>query len=283
MFKTLAISVLTACLSALTPALAATPEAVEQNPSAWRAVNPEDLIWMSTTKGDIFIEIAPDVSPAHAAQIRLILREHLYDGTVFHRVINGFMAQGGDISKIRGADPGLPSLKGEFTFRRDPAATPIRALEDSEEPNGVYAGFHNGFPFFSKSIAQADYSTDRRVESWMPHCAGVTSMARTNDPDSAVDQFFLMRDEGDFLNRNYTPWGRIIKGLDIVRALNVGEPPAQPDVLVKARLASDIPAGERPRAWVAADDSAMMKTLVSDNAGKNICDVGSVPAMVDIP
>jgi peptidylprolyl isomerase len=69
------------------------------------------------------------------------------------------------------------------------------------------------------------------------------------EPNSAQTQFFLMRQAVFALDGKYTPWGRVVVGLDVVRALAVGEPPANPDTMLKARLAADMPPAERPNVW----------------------------------
>jgi peptidylprolyl isomerase len=107
-------------------------------------------------------------------------------------------------------------------------------------------------------------------------------MARTNDPNSAKDQFFLMRDESAFLNRQYTSWGRMLKGLDVARALTIGEPPPRPDILVSATMAADLSPATRPNAWVMRTDSdAFQAFLNTQDRSKSICDLPQVPAVLD--
>ncbi len=145
--------------------------------------------------GTIIIDMLPDVAPQHVAQMTALAAEGAYDGVVFHRVIDGFMAQTGDVSNgkaggdLSGAGTGgssRPDLPAEFS----------------------------GIPF------------DR----------GVVGMARAQDPDSANSQFFIMFAPGEFLNGQYTVVGRVISGMDIVDAINRGEPPATPDVMAKVSV-----------------------------------------------
>ena len=256
---------------------------VAENPSDWREVPAENLVLMKTTKGDIVIELAEEVAPRHVARIREILTNGYYDGTKFHRVINGFMAQGGDVTAVRPSVQ-LEPLPGEFTYRRDPSQQAMTVLNPEFEGEPYYAGYVDGFPVATQQERLSSYTMDGRIESWMPHCGGVVSMARTNDPNSATDQFFLMRDETPALDRKYTPWGRMIMGAEVARAMNIGEPPVQPDLVVTARLVSDLPPSLQPRAFVMRNDSAAFRAVIADfRDAETICQAPATPAVVQFP
>ncbi len=280
------IALVAGALFGAAPAVAAqewSMDNVMNAPADWREVPPENLVLMSTTKGDILIELSPEIAPRHVARIREIVAGGLYDGTKFHRVINGFMAQGGDISTIR-PDFVMDPVPGEFTFRRNPEEMPMTQLDPSLQNEPYYAGYVNGFPVNSAQEKMSDYTSDGRVESWVPHCPGVVSMARTTDPNSAVDQFFLMRDESPSLDRKYTVWGRMISGAQVAKAMNVGEPPAQPDLVVTARLVSDLPETLRPKAYVMRNESVAFIELIKDfQDAETICQAPSTPAVVQLP
>jgi peptidylprolyl isomerase len=145
--------------------------------------------------GTIVIDMLPDVAPQHVAQMTALAQEGAYDNVVFHRVIDGFMAQTGDVSNGKaGAD-----LSGAGTG-------------GSTKPD-LPAEF-------------SDISFDR----------GIVGMARSQDPDSANSQFFIMFAPGEFLNGQYTVVGRVISGMEVVDAINRGEPPATPDVMTKVTV-----------------------------------------------
>ena len=270
-------------VSAQTPAPSADlpgPESAQADPANWRAVDPENLLIFETTKGRVLIEALPEVAPAHVAQFRAIVRSGDYDGTAFHRVIDGFMAQGGDILASKGRPSGLPDLEGEFTFRRDPASL---VLDPIGHPDVATNGYYKGFPMRTQAPWLADMSKDGRVESYMPHCPGVVSTARTDDPNSANSQFFLMRDTAAHLDKSYTAWGRVVAGLEVVRSLRTGEPPANPDLLSRARVAADLPEETRPRVWVQRTDGpAFAPTLAARGEADeaNVCQFDPVPAVV---
>ena len=137
--------------------------------------------------GEVEIKLRPDLAPAHVERIGTLANEGFYDGVVFHRVIDGFMAQGGD-----------PSGTG---------------MGGSKEPN-----------------LAAEFSAE-------PHVRGVCSMARTNQPDTANSQFFIVFDDARFLDKQYTVWGQVTDGMDLIDALPKGEPPREPGKIVKARAA----------------------------------------------
>ena len=138
--------------------------------------------------GDVTIKLRPDLAPEHVARIGELANEGFYDGVPFHRVIPGFMAQGGDGGRGDGTGgSSKPNLKQEF----------------SKEP----------------------------------HVRGVCSMARTSDPNSANSQFFIVFDDAKFLDGQYTVWGQVTDGMDLIDALPKGEPPRAPGKIVKARAA----------------------------------------------
>ena len=257
---------------------------VEAAPDAWRAVDPENLVIMDTSKGQIVIELLPVVAPTHVEQFKAYIRAGLYDGTEFHRVIKGFMAQGGDVEATHGADQMLAQMDAEFTFRRDPAVTPMDTIGPADSADG---GFHMGFPMTTQPGFLAEMSFDGLVESWIPHCPGVLSTARTDDPNSANAQFFLISEDGQHVDYKYTAKGRALTGLDVIKSIKLGPSPdgypiANPDVVIRARLAADIPAAERPQAFVQRTDTPEWQEILSqaDAGRKQICDVQAVPAVV---
>ena len=145
--------------------------------------------------GTIVIDLLDDVAPNHVAQIAALAGEGAYDGVVFHRVIDGFMAQTGDVENGK--------LGGDM--RR-------AGTGKSDRPN-IGAEF-----------------------SEVPFERGIVGMARSQDPDSANSQFFIMFDEGAFLNGQYTVVGRVTEGMDVVDAIKRGTGSngavvGQPDVM----------------------------------------------------
>jgi len=136
--------------------------------------------------GDVVIRLRDDLAPGHVERIKTLANQGFYDGVTFHRVIPGFMAQGGDPTGTGYHGSDLPNLKAEF----------------SKEP----------------------------------HVRGICSMARSQDPNSANSQFFIVFDDATFLDNQYTVWGEVESGMEFVDALPKGEPPANPGKIVKATV-----------------------------------------------
>lgn len=258
---------------------------VDAAPDTWRAVDPENLVIMETSKGQIVLELLPVAAPVHVERFKAYVRSGLYDGTEFHRVIKGFMAQGGDIAATHGPDKMLGSMEAEFVFRRDPAVTPMDTIGPADSADG---GFHLGFPITTQPGFLAEMSKDGLVESWIPHCPGVLSSARTDDANSADAQFFLISDEGQHLDYKYTAKGRALTGLDVIQSIKLGPgqdgyPIANPDVLVSAKIAADLPEAERPKAFVQRTDTETWQTILANADGRRValCDIPPVPAVVE--
>ena len=141
-------------------------------------------------KGRVTIELRPDLAPGHVAQVKALARDGFYDNVVFHRVIEGFMAQGGDPTGTGTGGSKKPNLKQEF----------------SKEP----------------------------------HVRGTCSMARSQSPDSANSQFFICFGDAGSLNNQYTVWGKVSSGMDIVDTIKRGEPVREPDKITKLQVAADV-------------------------------------------
>lgn len=207
----------------------------------WRALDPENTLVIDTTKGRIVVELRPDFAPKGVERIKLLAREGVYDGLLFHRVIDGFVDQTGNPNNHDGGTSAHPDLPPEFTFRIPPeTATVVVERSDARE------GFVGATPFQAVSAAEQARASDGRLRGWGAYCAGVMGMGRQADPGSANSEIFFMRDAARRLDHDYTVTGRVVVGLDVVRAVAVGEPPAAPDRMTRVRIAADLPAAERP-------------------------------------
>jgi cyclophilin family peptidyl-prolyl cis-trans isomerase len=162
--------------------------------------DPENTLVIETTKGRVVIEMRPDLAPGHVEHIKKLAREGQYDGVVFHRVIDGFMAQTGDV-KFGNAAKGETSRAG---------------MGGSSYPN-----------------LKQEFNAE-------PHTRGVVSMARAQDPNSANSQFFIVFDDARFLDRQYTVWGKVIEGMENVDQIKRGEPVRDPDSMTSVKVAADI-------------------------------------------
>ena len=145
-----------------------------------------DVAVISTNFGDMIVEFYPDIAPMHVDSFVALVNEEYFDGTTFHRVIPGFMIQGGD-----------PNSRNEN-----------RATHGTGGRAGKFFGLGNEEDPSTWLIPQEFSDT--------PHVKGILSMARTNDPNSASSQFFVCHDNANFLDNNYTVFGKVIDGLDII-------------------------------------------------------------------
>ena len=245
------------------PAAAAAPpaSAAPAGPGAndWRTPNPDDLLVIDTNKGRIIVEMLPEIAPAHAQRIKELVRAGFYAGRAFFRVIDNFMAQTGDPQDNGTGGSDKPDLAQEFLFRLGGDAGFVQAADQ----NVSQVGFIKSLPVMSQSPMLMAMTADGKISAWPLYCPGVAAMARAESPDSANSQFFLMRHAYPSLEKRYTGWGRVISGLDVVRAIKVGEPVAAPqDKMDKVRILADIPAAERPKVRVIDPNSAWFKAEI---------------------
>ncbi|HEV2082495.1 MAG TPA: peptidylprolyl isomerase [Brevundimonas sp.] len=263
------------------PSVAAVDEA------GWRRVAPENLLLIDTTKGRIILELMPEAAPQHVERIRLLSRLGIYDGLVWHRVIDWFMAQTGDPLGTGEGQSAYPDLAGEFTFRRG-SDLPFTA---ASAPTGAVLGFMNSLPVQTQPDALMAGTSDGKVHAWGLYCPGVAGMARDEDPDTANSQFFIMRQAYPSLDKRYTIWGMTLEGLDVVRALKAGTDPSgvvtEPDRMIRARVVADLPESERPVVHVMRADNPAFGGMVAQmrtdrGADFSVCDL-NLPVQISPP
>jgi len=201
---------------------------------------------IDTSKGRIIVEMSPEAAPKHVAQIKALARQHVYDGLTFFRVIDWFMAQTGDPKNTGDGASSLPNLKAEFTFRRGADAPFARV----SSPMGAEEGLLGSLPVVSQTSALMKLTPNHDVSAWGTYCPGVAGMARDDDPDSANSQFFLMRQAYPSLDKRYTVWGKVLVGLDVVRAIKTGEPVQDPDRMLTVRVLADLPEAQQQKVYV---------------------------------
>lgn len=161
--------------------------------------DPENTVLMELKDGTVTIELLPDVAPKHVERMKALAREGAYDGVVFHRVIEGFMAQTGDVKNGRADDLNIRLA-------------------------GTGGSDHPDLP--------AEFSK-------LPHDRGTIGAARSQSPNSANSQFFINFADNHFLNGQYTVYGRVVEGMEHVDAIARGEPPTDPDHMISLKVAAD--------------------------------------------
>ena len=162
--------------------------------------DPENTILMELKDGTVTIELLPDVAPKHVERMKELVRSGAYDNVAFHRVIDGFMAQTGDVAN--------GNMEKDFNIGR--AGTGGSAMPDLPSE-------------FSK----------------VPHARGSIGAARSASPNSANSQFFINFSDNDFLNGQYTVYGNVISGMEHVDAITRGEPAVNPDRMISMKVAAD--------------------------------------------
>jgi peptidylprolyl isomerase len=165
--------------------------------AAQGTVDKENTLYLDLKDGRVTIQLLPELAPKHVERIKALVRQGFYDGTPFHRVIEGFMAQGGDPTGTGTGGSQLPDLPAEFS-------PPAKAR----------------------------------------YLRGTCGMARTQNPNSANSQFFIMFAPAPSLDGQYTIWGRVTAGMDVVDKIKRGQGgsgmvPAPADKLIKAQIATD--------------------------------------------
>lgn len=163
--------------------------AVPQSSEA-QQLDPENTLYMDLRHGRVVIKLRPDLAPNHVKRMKRLAREKFFDGIIFHRVIDGFMAQSGDPTGTGTGGSKYPDLKAEFTLA----------------------------PFSRRMVG----------------------MARGQSRNSANSQFFIMFNDTPALNGKYTVWGEVVKGMRFVDKIRRGEPPSDPDKILKMRVAADV-------------------------------------------
>lgn len=251
---------MTAAVLALAAVTASAQAASAQTVSEWRTPDPNNVIVVETNKGRIIAELNPEAAPNHIERVRGLVKAGFYDGLTFFRVIDEFMAQTGDPQNTGMGGSDQPNLTAEFNFRRGadlPLGAPFKVGSNE-------TGWIGALPVTSQPAALAVMTADRKVSSWGNFCPGVLGMARAGDPDSANSQFFFMRQANASLDKVYTAFGRVLSGLDVVRAIKTGEPVPDPqDKMVSVKLLADLPADKRPSIQVMDTRSAAFQALVT--------------------
>jgi len=187
------------CLTAALLFSLTTPEA-----KAVEIKDPENTLVIELKSGEVVIEMLPDVAPLHVERIKALAREGQYDGVAFHRVMEGFMAQTGDVQ--------FGDMNDDFNARR--------------------AG-----------TGGSQYADVKAEFSSLPFDRGMVGMARSQSPNSANSQFFIMFEENYGLNNQYTVWGRVISGMEFIDNIKRGASGSgavtDPDRMIKVRVADD--------------------------------------------
>jgi peptidylprolyl isomerase len=237
------------------PAFADALEGVKSGPDIlaettaddWRRLDPDETLYIELERGRIVVALSSVLGRPHAERIKALAREKFYDGLSFYRVIDGFVAQGGDLFEKRESEHGTPiaalfeeKVGEDFALARLPD-------KDGFAPR---SGFVESLP--------AGYDPKAKT-AWLLHCAGAIALGRNDDKDTAATEFYIALQPQRYLDRNMTVFGRVVAGMEHLQALRRVAPAETPDgdigeTIVAMRVAADVPAKEQSNLEILRSD-----------------------------
>ena len=237
----------------------------------WRAIDPENTLYMELAGGRVVIELAPAFAPRHVANVKALAREHYYDGLAILRVQDNYVVQWGDPEvdnpqKARKIQRAEKTLAAEFDRAID-AKIPFTLLPDGD----VYAaevGFYDGFP-----VAR-DKNNGRM---WLTNGYGMVGAGRgdTSDSGGGAEIYVVIGQAPRHLDRNITLFGRVVQGMELLSSLPRGsgpmgfyEKPEQQVPVKSIRVAADVPIAERSDLEVMRTDSDTFQRLVESRRNR---------------
>ena len=239
-------------------ALISTGLSAAQQPT-WRELNPENTVSVEMPEGLVIMELNPAFAPETVKQFKQLAGDHFYDGLSFYRVIDGFVAQGGDGSDL-GELSNVPLVDAEFEIDWDEEFNYMQV--QSPEMFAPETGFIDGF-----AVAR----DPSRNKVWLTHCPGIVAMARNDDPDSSRTDFYIVIGQAPrYLDRNMNIFGRVVYGMDIVQQIKRGpaadngiiQDEAESSRISKLQLLSDIPEEDRLKIYVMDTSDKGFKKLL---------------------
>jgi peptidylprolyl isomerase len=262
----------------MTGMLAISMSGFAQDDLIWNSLDPDNTVLLELQEGLVVIQLNPTFAPKTVKQLKLLMEDQFYRGTSFYRVIDGFVAQGGDESDIDGSTI-AKELKAEFEID-----WPLKPADKEQAKNwkpmswtpvqtgdmfAAYTGFIDGFP------AARDEKKGGKV--WLTQCPGIVAMARNEDPDSGGTDFYIVIGQAPrYLDRNLTVFGRVVWGMDVVQRIKRG-PALENGIIEKdldrtwikrMRLATSVDSEQRPDIYVADTNSPGFKKMIKERRNR---------------
>jgi peptidylprolyl isomerase len=235
--------------------------------SDWRRPDPENTLYLDLPAGRVIIELAPRFAPQHVANIKALTREKFFDGLPVARVQDNFVAQWGDVDKVRTTETAARKLPDERAFAWS-KSLPVIKLPDADGYAGE-AGWLDGFPV----------GIERKPSGqvWMTHCYGTLGVGREDWPDtgSGAELYVVIGQAPRQLDRNIVVAGRVLRGMELLASLPRGtgalgfyEKPEQRAPITRARIAADLPESERITLEVLRTDTPLFTRYVESRRNR---------------
>jgi len=277
MFNSLTFSAFRLVMLAI--AMAVSIPASAKDDLIWNSLDPDNTVYLQLQEGTVIIQLNPVFAPKTVERFKELLEEQFYRGLSFYRVIDGFVAQGGDESDI-GNNPAEQTLKAEFEIN-----WPLKPKDKEEAKDWVemswtpvqtddtfapYTGFIDGFP--------AARDDKKAGKAWLTHCPGTVAMARNDDPNSGSTDFYIVIGQAPrYLDRNLTIFGRVVWGMDVVQRIKRGptlkngiiEEDLDRSWIKRMRLASSFEANERLDIYVADTNTRGFKKMLKQRRNRS--------------
>jgi peptidylprolyl isomerase len=234
-------------------------------PGDWRALDPENTLYLELASGRVIIELAPAFAPRHVNNVRALVREGFFDGLAINRSQDNFVVQWGDPDGTRKPRNAQRTLAAEFT--RPAKGLPFTRLPDRD----TYApevGFTNGFPAARESAGG---------QAWLAHCYGMMGAGRDEDADSGggTELYVVTGHAPRQLDRNITLLGRVVKGMELLSVLPRGPAPmgiyenvSERVPISKVRVAADVPPADRTPLEILRTDTPTFAALVESRRNR---------------
>ena len=259
--------------------IAASACASAQSELIWNSLDPDNTVYLQMQEGTVVIELNPEFAPKTVKRFKQLIAEQFYRGMSFYRVIDGFVAQGGNESDIDGSQNTKP-LKAEFEI-----SWPLKPKDKEEAKDWLpmswtpvqtndmfapYTGFIDGFP--------AARDAKKAGKAWLTHCPGTVAMARNEDPDSGATDFYIVIGQAPrYLDRNLTVFGRVVWGMDVVQRIKRGpsrnngiiEDDLKRSWIKRMRLVSSLDLNERLDIYVADTNNKGFRNLLKERRDRS--------------
>ena len=225
----------------------------QSSPTDWRLLDPSYTLYIELDRGMVIVALSETLVPDHVEQVRTLARAGFYDGLSFYRVIDGFVAQGGDVFGRRDIGDAQQALKAVFDQKL--------AKDDLPDWISDKDGYADNIGFL-QSLPVGYDSKEKRI--WGLHCTGAFALGREIEKDTASTEFYITLQPHRYLDRNMSVLGRVVQGMEHLQALR-RVAPAEKDgddigeIIVSMRLAEDVPADQRQSLEILRSDTETFK------------------------